>query len=192
MHWALGEEEMARRAHELSSHSEQSRSFEEIAETIPESSYNAPGTEPFEGYRVHHFNATRPPQVQLPMPVTSQPIKATARQATLPSILNVDLDRSASSITGKNGEASLTVEGKRQVSPRVLSSRYLYSKQLTCGIRHKLQVTNYERGQHCHAIEKVLLQSIAIKTDGRIISHRHQHSLPKRLPACLKPSMDLA
>lgn len=122
MHWALGKEEMASRAYELGSYSEQPGSSEENLKTKLESSHNVPSTQQFEEYRVHHFNATGPPQVQLPMPVTPHPVKATAGQATLSKDSNVDLERPVSSSIGKNGEANLTVEGKRQVSPRVLLS----------------------------------------------------------------------
>lgn len=123
MHWALGREEIARRDYELASDSEKSGSSEEIAEKRPESWYKTPGVQSFEEYRVHYFNATRPPQVQLPNPEIPQPIKPTAGQATLRRVSDVDLGRSDSSIMGKNIEANLTVEGKRQVSPRVLLVR---------------------------------------------------------------------
>lgn len=118
MHWALGKEEMARRACELKSCLEETGNPEENAEMKPESSDSIPGTQQFEGYRVHHLNATRP-QVQLPLLVKPKPANVTAGQTTLPRTFNGDLDRSASTIMGKNGEANLTVEGKRQVSPRV-------------------------------------------------------------------------
>ena len=120
MHWALGRDEMARRAREFNFDTQQRGNSEEAAGTKPDPSYDAPGTQNFEEYRVHHFNATRPPQVQLPKPVIPQPVKAIAGQATLPRVPILGLDRSASSIMGNNGEANLTAEGKRQVSPRVL------------------------------------------------------------------------
>ena len=120
MHWFLGKEEITRRAHGLISESEHFRSVEETAGLKADSSYYTPATQPFEEYRLHHLNATRPPQLQLPIPVMSQPTNATAGQAALPSISNLDLDRSALSIAGKKGETTLTVEGKRQVSTRVL------------------------------------------------------------------------
>lgn len=123
MHWALGQEEMARRVYELDSYSGKSGSSEEIAEEKPESAHNTQVMQQYEEHRGHCFDATGPPQAQLPMPVTPHPIKATTGQATLPRVLNLDQGRSASSVMGKNGEASLTVEGKRQVSPRVLLSR---------------------------------------------------------------------
>ena len=115
MHWALGAEEMGR-AYERN----ESRSSEK---SRLESSYSTPGIQHFEDFRVHNFNATTPPQLQVPILETHQPIAATAGQAALPRNLSADLDGSASSIIGKNGEANLTVEGKRQVSPRVLLSR---------------------------------------------------------------------
>ena len=118
MHWVLGKEELTRRAHGLISEPEHFRSVEETPGLKADPSYYTPATQPFEEYRLHHFNATRPPQLQLPMPITSQPTNATARQAAVPSISNLDLDRSALSIVGKKGETTLTVEGKRQVSPR--------------------------------------------------------------------------
>ena len=124
MHWALGQEEMARRAYELDSYSGKSGSSEEIAEETPESAHNTQGsTRDMQQFEEHCFDATRPPQAQRPMPIIPQPIKATTGQATLPRVSNLDQGRSASSITGKNREASLTVEGKRQVSPRVLLPR---------------------------------------------------------------------
>lgn len=123
MHWVLGKEEMARRAYELESYSRKFGSCEEIAEKKPESSHNTQGMRQFEEYRVHYFNATRPPQVQLPMPVTPQPLKATAAQATLPRVSSLDQGRLASSIMGKDGEASLTVEGKRQAAGDKLRAR---------------------------------------------------------------------
>lgn len=116
MHWALGKEELARRAQEANSDSKQSGKSENFAEAKPEPSSSTPGTRQFEEYRVHHFNATRPPQVQLRMSVTSQPVNDMAGQATLPRIS--DLELAASSLE-KNGEANLTVEGKRQVRPNV-------------------------------------------------------------------------
>ena len=115
MHWALGKEEMARRAHECNLHSEQSKSLERTIETEPNSTYNAAGTQHFEDYRVHHFNATRPPQVRLPMPLSPRPVKM-AGPATSPKVSNLDLDRWALSIKEKNEEASLAKERKRQVS----------------------------------------------------------------------------
>ena len=123
MHWALGKEEMARRAQKATSDSEQSGKSKKVAEPRIELSSNTPGTRQFEEYRVHHFNATRPPQVQLRMSVTSQPVNDVAGQATLPRISDLELDPSASSSMGKNGEATLTVEGKRQVRPNVLLFR---------------------------------------------------------------------
>lgn len=123
MHWALGKEKMVRGAYELNSRSEKSGSSEEIAEEKSDSSYNAPSTQHFEEYRVHYFNATRPPQVQPPMPVTSQPTKTTAGQATFQRVSTVDLSHSVFTNMVKNGEANLPVEGKRQVSLRALLSR---------------------------------------------------------------------
>ena len=123
MHWALGREEMARRASELDPYSKQSGNSEEIAETNSKLLYSNPGTQNFEDYRVHHFNASKPPQVQLPMPATLQPVKATAGQVSLRGYSDMDPNCSASSSTGKNGAANLTMEGKRQVSSRVLLSR---------------------------------------------------------------------
>lgn len=112
MHWALGKEEMACRAHECISDSQQPGSIEETAETKPESSYDTPATQQFEEYRVHHFNATRPPQMRLPVPLKSQPVEAMAGQANRLRISDMDLVASAS--MGKDGKANLTVEGKRQ------------------------------------------------------------------------------
>ena len=120
MHWALGQKEMTRRAYQLRSYSEQPEKPEDIVETKLESSHNALDAQQSEEYRVHHFNATRPPQVHLPMPVTPHLVEPTSRLATLSKVSNVDLERSVSSSIGKNGGANLTVEGKRQVSPRVL------------------------------------------------------------------------
>ena len=120
MHWLLGKEELTRRAHGLVFEPQHIRSIEETTGLKADSSCYIPATQPFEEYRLHHFNATRPPQLQLPMPITSQPMNATTGQAAVPSILNLDLDRSALSIVGKRGETTLNVEGKRQVSPRVL------------------------------------------------------------------------
>ena len=114
MHWALGKKYMARRAYERNAHSEHSGSSEESIKTKPNSTYSAPGTQQFEDYRVHHFNATRPPQVELPMSVK------TPGQASLPNVSNVDLDRSASSTMGKKREGNLVMEGKRHVSSVVL------------------------------------------------------------------------
>ena len=114
---------MARRASELDSYSKQSGNSEEIAETNSKLLYSNPGTQHFEDYRVHHFNASKPPQVQLPMPATLQPAKATVGQVSLRGFPDVNPNCSASSSTGKNGEANLTMEGKRQVSPRVLLPR---------------------------------------------------------------------
>lgn len=110
MHWALGKEELARRAQEANCDSKQSGKSESLAEA------STPGTRQFEEYRIHHFNATRPPQVQLQMSVTSQPVNDVAGQATLPRISDPEL---ASSSMENNGEANLTVEGKRQVRPNV-------------------------------------------------------------------------
>ena len=123
MHWALGKEEMARRAQKATSDSEQSGKFKEIAEPKTEPSCNTLGTRQFEEYRVHHFNATRPPQVQLRMSVTPQPVNRMAGQATLPKISDLELDPSASSSMSKTGETNLTVEGKRQVRPNFLLFR---------------------------------------------------------------------
>ena len=120
MHWLLGKEELTRRAHGLISEPEDIRSIEETAGSKADSSYYIPVTQSLEEYRLHHFNATGPPQLQLPMPITSQPTNATTGQADVPSISNLDLDSAALSIVGKGGETTLTVEGKRQVSPRVL------------------------------------------------------------------------
>ncbi|CAD6576993.1 MAG: hypothetical protein ASARMPRED_008088 [Alectoria sarmentosa] len=114
MHWALGKEKMVRRAYEPNSRFEKSGSSEEIVEEKSDSSYNAPSTQHFEEYRVHYFNATRPPQVQPSMPVTSQPTKTTAGQATIQRASTVDLSRSVFTNTVKNGEANFIVEGKRQ------------------------------------------------------------------------------
>ena len=116
MHWALGKDEMALRAQESNLRCEHSGSFERTIESKPESTYNAAGAQHFEDYRVHHFNATRPPQVRLPMPISAQPLKMTA-PATTAKVSNLDLDHSASSSMGKNEEASLAEECKRQVSP---------------------------------------------------------------------------
>ena len=111
MHWVLGQEELTRRAHGLITEPENIRGIDETVGSKADS---------FEEYRLHHFNATGPPRLQLPMPITSQPTNATTGQAALPSISNLDLDRSALSIVGERGETTLTVEGKRQVSLRVL------------------------------------------------------------------------
>lgn len=122
MHWALGREEMARRADRLNPHSEQSLSSKGTAKKQTDFTDDSTGTLHFGGYRVHHFNATRPPRVQLPNPVAPQPIEATAGQAT---ISNVDPDCSASSDRGKNGDMNLAAEGRRQVSPELYyRSRY--------------------------------------------------------------------
>ena len=113
MHWALGKEDMALRAYERNAHSEHSGSSEESIKTKSNSTYSAPGTQQFEDYRVHHFNATRPPQVELPMSVKK------AEQATISNVSNVDLDRSASSTTGKQRAGNLVMEGRRHVSPMI-------------------------------------------------------------------------
>lgn len=118
MHWALGKEELARRAQKTNSDAEQSGISENIAETKSKPSCDTP--QQFEEYRVHHFNATRPPQVQLPIAGTPQAVKDVAGQATLPRVSDLELNSSASSSMGNNGEANLTVEGKRQVRPNVL------------------------------------------------------------------------
>ena len=120
MYWLLGKEELTRRAQGLIFEPQHIRSVEETAGLKADSSHHTPATQPFEEYRLHHFNATRPPQLQLPVPITSQPTNATTGQAAVPSILDLDLDRSVMSIVGKRGETTLTVEGKRQVSLRVL------------------------------------------------------------------------
>lgn len=122
MHWAMGKEELARRAQKTEYNSEKSEKSEKIAQTKPEVPSVTPGTQHFEDYRVHHFNATGPPQVQLPMPVTRQPVKDVARQATFPKLSDLEMKPSASSSMGKSEEANLTVEGKRQVRPNVLLS----------------------------------------------------------------------
>ena len=114
MHWALGKEEMALRAQESNPRSEHSGSFERNIKTKPESTYNAAGAQHFEDYRLHHFNATRPPQVRMPMPISPQPLKMTG-PATTAKVSSLDLDHS--SFTDKNEEASLAGERKRQVSP---------------------------------------------------------------------------
>ena len=116
MHWALGKEEIALRAQKSNPRSEHFGSFERTIETKPESTYNAADTQHFEDYRVHHFNATRPPQVQLPMLISPQPFKMTG-PATTAKVSNLDLDHSASSFMGKIEEASLAEERNRQVSP---------------------------------------------------------------------------
>ena len=116
MHWALGKEEMALRAQASNPRSEHSWSFERAIETKPESTYNVAGAQHFEDYRIHHFNATRPPQVRLPMPISLQPLKMTG-PATTARVSSLDLDRSASSFMDKNEKRSLAEERKRQVSP---------------------------------------------------------------------------
>ena len=116
MHWGLGKEEMALRAQEVDLRSESSGSFERTIKTKPESTYSATGTQYFEDFRVHHFNATRPPQVRLPMPMSPQPLKMTG-PATIAKVSTLDLDHSASSFMGKNEETSPAEERKRQVSP---------------------------------------------------------------------------
>lgn len=108
MHWAMGKDEMARRA------SEHQKTSEENAERKPDSAYTTSDTRRFEDFRVHHFNATQPPQVQLQLPVSYQPVKITAGQASIPSVSALNLNRSASSVTGNNGEANLVHEKKRQ------------------------------------------------------------------------------
>ena len=123
MHWALGEEEMARRAHECNPHSEQSGSFKETTETEPDSTYNAAGPHQFENYRIHHFNATRPPQVRLPMPVSPQPVK-TAVPTTIPIVSDVGLERAASPIMCKDEDANLSVEEKGQEGQVSLKVRH--------------------------------------------------------------------
>ena len=120
MHWVLGKEELTRRAHGLITESEDIRSIKETVGLKADSSYYIPATQAFEEYRLHHFNSTGPPRLQLPMPITSQPTNASTGQAAVPSMSSLDLDRSALSIVGERGETTLTVEGKRQVSPRVL------------------------------------------------------------------------
>lgn len=115
MHWVLGKEEIALRAQERDPRSERSGSFERTIETKPESTYNPADTQHFEDYRVHHFNATRPPQVRLLMPVSPQPLKMTGL-ATTAKVSNLNLDHSASSFMGKNDEASPAEECKTQVS----------------------------------------------------------------------------
>ena len=121
MHWALGKEEMAlraQRAQESSPRSEHSGSFERTIETKPESTYNAASAQHFEDYRIYHFNATRPPQVRLPMPISPQPLKMTG-PATTAKVSNLDPDHSAPSFMDQNEETSLAEERKRQVSPMV-------------------------------------------------------------------------
>ena len=105
---------MARRAYEHNAQSEQSGSSEESIKTKPNATYSAPGTQHFEDYRIHHFNATRPPQVELPLSVK------TPGQASLPNVSKVDLDCSASSTMGKKREGNLVMEGKRHVSSMVV------------------------------------------------------------------------
>ena len=116
MHWALGKEEMALRAQESNPRAEHSRSFQRTIETKPESTCNAAGAQHLEDYRVHHFNATRPPQVRLPMPISPQPLKIT-RPATTARVSKLYVDHAASSFMDQNEEASLAEERKRQVSP---------------------------------------------------------------------------
>ncbi len=113
MHWTLGKEGMTRRIYEFDSHSEQCGSCESINETKSDSLYNTPEMQQFEDCRVHHFNATRPPQVQLPSPVSPQ---ATVGYALSPRVSSTDLDRSASVTIDDNGASNLVVEGRRQVS----------------------------------------------------------------------------
>ena len=114
MHWALGREEMARRA------SEKYENTEESTKKKPGSTYTTSDTQRLEDSRVHHFNATRLHQVQLQLPVSYQPVKAAAGQATNPRISILNRNRSASSVTGNNGEAKVVHEKSRQVSPLVL------------------------------------------------------------------------
>ena len=116
MHWALGKEEMALRAQKSNPRSEHSGSFERTIERKPESTYNAAGAQHFEDYRIHHFNATRPPQVRLPMPISPQPLKMTG-PATTARVSKLYLDHEASSLMDKNEGASLAEDRKRQVSP---------------------------------------------------------------------------
>ena len=118
MHWILGREEIARRAHQCNPRPEQSRNLEEPSETEPDSTHNATSTQHFEDYRVHHFNATRPPQVQLSMPVSAQMVQK-ARPASIPKVSKVNLDRSASSVMNRIEEARIAKEGKEQVSSLV-------------------------------------------------------------------------
>lgn len=120
MHWAMGKEELARRAQKTKSDFVKSGKSQKVAETKPKPPFNAPGTQQFEDYRIHHFNATRPPQVQLPMPVIPQPVKNVAGQTTLSRTSDLERNPSASSSMAKSEEANLTVEGKRQVRPNVL------------------------------------------------------------------------
>lgn len=116
MHWALGKDEMALRAQESNPRSEHSGSFERTIETKPEFSYNAADAQHFEDYRVHHFNATKPPQIRLPIPISRQPLKMTG-PATTAKVSSLDLDHSAPSFMDENEGASLAEERKRQVSP---------------------------------------------------------------------------
>ena len=123
MHWAMGKEELARRAQKTKSDFVKSGKSGKIAETKSEPPSNTPGTQQFEDYRVHHFNATGPPQVQLPMPVIPRLVKDVAGETTLSRVSDFEISPSASSSMGKSEEANLTVEGKRQVRPNVLLLR---------------------------------------------------------------------
>ena len=119
MHWAMGKEKMARKAYELNSHPGQSASSQAITQTKPNFILKTTGTQKFEDHRVQHSNATRSPQVQF-LRDPPQQVQATAGLATIPKVSNVDWNHSTSSIVENNGEANLTAEGKRRVSPTAL------------------------------------------------------------------------
>lgn len=143
MHWALGENEMARRAHECNPHSERSGSFKEATETSAVSTYNAASTHQFEDHRAHYFNVTRPPQVRLPMPVSPQPSKA-AELALIQKALDVEQECVASSITGKDEKANHAVEEKGQVNPIIRKQggyRIVNSLRVDAGTSCKRRLT---------------------------------------------------
>lgn len=107
LHWALGEQEMARRAKKAAGDDQVRTSETDVGLPLQN-----PGVRNLEDYRGHYFDTTRPPRLDVSVPQTPPTIDSRLVDSTF-----------ANTILGK--AAYLTAEGRRQVrscAPSLLSS----------------------------------------------------------------------
>ena len=118
MHWSLGEHELARRANghpyaqeDLGNHEpEKSLECEGLEDSVVQGEAPISSLRRLEDYRVYHFNATGPPQIN-----SSKHVRRTATEQIAPFEPQISSTIKAKSASKQASPvANLTVEGKRQ------------------------------------------------------------------------------
>lgn len=167
MHWALGKDEMMRRAerlnpsqissfeHPLSVEGTDGEWHEDRKKIIPASA-DSSNVQNLEDYRSHHFNATMPPQSRNAVPASQVAPKFAVGRAPYAGVAKSTLAKGTSPSLVAAPVVNLTTEGKRQV----LLTLYCYCALCLASLanyryRHKRQVTYCDPGRRHPAIGKL-------------------------------------